>query len=1020
MADIVEEQMGDILSAFGIPDLAKHIFPIPLPPLDDEEDEGKEKPKDESKENHPKEDKPKEKEGEGEKEGEEEADKEKDASDAAMDVDKSGKDGDGKDEVTKSTGEEEIKDDQGSIEEDAAMETDEGTDSSAAVSQNEDEAPSQDGKTETSTEQPQKDIPDLGLKQSVASLHEGETTNQESSLIKQLLKSTSKPVMTSRLQDDLPPPDASFGVPEEPDVEEPPLESLTSTDDFNSFLDRCKENRELMGMKIAIMGRASCVSTYRCPNLTEEQMKVLDMGKEIFQCPGCNDTYLFKASLDAHLDRRTVLVTFRCKWCTGRQNLVFYNKCTFLAHLHNHDATESEIEKVKLQASISPVNALDCFKIFTKLTAPVKIDAASKPTVKKSSIPSNTPHLKSQSLVSLQATSKSPHALINQGNTTKREAITMFPNNMDKVIHLDKLSSFVCMGCKRRYERLSHLRAHLDRPHPEPSTPGYKGPLQQCTICKLVVANACKLIMHNIIHTAEIKTPIPCPECGCLFTDLKSLLIHQNDGCLHWMTRPLFKCSFCTKYATTFQGLIKHFEQNHVEVFFKCPLCQLAFRNNQSASEHSLQVHKLTTVTYSLLRKCPFCKSVYSERGMLSNHFDCHYQAGLIKIEKFVFSCPLCSKPFDFGRTLRKHLADEHGRSSSNMFNCDLCLCSFSTIDSVMHHRNVCAMKPKIKISTKPAQPEEKNAAQPTNKPVVCGECGDMIPNMNTVQKHMFEKHKDKMEMNLAGLKKKQEVTTVAKDKIEAIKPKGTEELVKTSVVAKREAPLIVERFTDLKCGKCQFMRRDRLLFEKHILGHKTEDSLSQCHQCGLCFTVEGSLKKHLFIKHRIKNMALFNSFYEDHMPKWEEDMKKKKVEEKEKESTRSEINEENEGKTKVPAEAKDEKMEEEKVDETSLFKCKVCKVEFENDKALTVHARSHGLAYLQHTLTKSPEKAVRMQVSKPAASPIKMEERSPDVADKPEIKPIVPPSVKGTIPSDTDSSISSEDISSIDGQIWD
>lgn len=121
MADIVEEQMGDILSAFGIPDLAKHIFPIPLPPLDDEDedDEEKEKSKDESKEKHPKEDKPKENEGggeterEGEKEGGGETNKEKDAPDAAMDVDKSSKDGDSKEEVTKSTGEEEIKDDQG-------------------------------------------------------------------------------------------------------------------------------------------------------------------------------------------------------------------------------------------------------------------------------------------------------------------------------------------------------------------------------------------------------------------------------------------------------------------------------------------------------------------------------------------------------------------------------------------------------------------------------------------------------------------------------------------------------------------------------------------------------------------------------------------------------------------------------------------------------------------------------------------------------------------------------------------
>ena len=44
MADEVQEQMGDILSAYGIPELAKDIYAIPLERLDPEDDKGEAEP----------------------------------------------------------------------------------------------------------------------------------------------------------------------------------------------------------------------------------------------------------------------------------------------------------------------------------------------------------------------------------------------------------------------------------------------------------------------------------------------------------------------------------------------------------------------------------------------------------------------------------------------------------------------------------------------------------------------------------------------------------------------------------------------------------------------------------------------------------------------------------------------------------------------------------------------------------------------------------------------------------------
>ncbi|XP_041464295.1 zinc finger protein 532-like [Lytechinus variegatus] len=999
--DPVQEEMGDILSAFGIPDLAKHIVPIPLPPLDVDDEEPTGGSRGDPEGEDPEKDHPKKEEEEAEG-GDTSKDRDEDEGD------------DDQDEGTKAQEAEEITDDKENPEEDMAMETDEGTDSITDVSQNEDEAPSQDRKIETSMKQPQKAVPDLGLKQSVASLHEDETGAQKTSLIKELLKSTSKPVMTSRLQGDLHPPDTSLDVPEEPDMEDNP-ESLTSVDEFNSFLDRHKESRELRAMKLAMLEKTNSVATYQCPVLTKEQMKVLDMDNTTFQCPGCNDTYLFKASLDAHLNRRTVLVTFRCKFCTGRKNLVFYNKCTFLAHLHYHNAPESDIENIKSQASISPVNALACLKAYTMLTAPEK----KKVTTNKSSVVSHaalknplTPSITHSTTTSKQYDTP-PSAVKTQVITSnKARTVVLHPKNTNQLqlVQKDGQTSYLCMGCNVRYEKMIHLSSHLGRSDHVPKAKyGHKACLHQCNVCKLLLGNTCKLKMHSLIHNDQIK-PMPCPECGCLFTDLKSLLIHQNDGCLHWMTRPLFKCCFCNKYATTFAGLVKHFEQCHVESFFKCPLCQLAFRTKQSANEHSLQIHKLSNNVYSLLRKCPFCKSVYSEGGMLLNHFDGHFKEGLIKIEKFVYTCPLCNRPFDYNLALLNHLKNEHGRSSTNMFTCDLCLSPFSSVTNLMIHRQNCHIKPNKELRN--SEPERKNLGQSAGNTIVCGECGEKLPkfDMDALQKHMFEKHGGQVKNSLATQMKK-EVTTIDKVQEDATRPKGSGEPAKDSSVTKAEATKVtVSRFTDQQCAKCQFKSKDRLVFEKHIRGHKAEDSLNQCHECGLCFTVSMSLKKHLFIKHKIKNMDLYNTTYDDLIPRWEDDMKKKKLEEKEKEreSTKSDMKEEDDGKAEAALEEKDN-AEEEKVEESSLFKCKVCKVEFENEKALTVHARSHGLAYLQHTLSRSPEKAARMLNSKPATS----SPQSTEVVEKPKTSPVV----KRMLPSDTDSSTSSDEGSSIEDQ---
>lgn len=56
------------------------------------------------------------------------------------------------------------------------------------------------------------------------------------------------------------------------------------------------------------------------------------------------------------------------------------------------------------------------------------------------------------------------------------------------------------------------------------------------------------------------------------------------------------------------------------------------------------------------------------------------------------------------------------------------------------------------------------------------------------------------------------------------------------------------------KCAKCGFATASETEFQEHIPRHKADSSTSQCLLCGLCYTSQISLNRHLFIVHKVKD----------------------------------------------------------------------------------------------------------------------------------------------------------------------
>ncbi|XP_053405425.1 zinc finger protein 687a-like isoform X2 [Mercenaria mercenaria] len=140
---------------------------------------------------------------------------------------------------------------------------------------------------------------------------------------------------------------------------------------------------------------------------------------------------------------------------------------------------------------------------------------------------------------------------------------------------------------------------------------------------------------------------------------------------------------------------------------------------------------------------------------------------------------------------------------------------------------------------------------------------------------------------------------------------------------------LRIEGESDFKCAKCLFTCDVKSDFRQHILEHKAADTY-QCFECGLCFAVLPSLKKHVFMVHKVRD---FNSYMEEN-----------KIEEP------TALEDKDVDIVREPEPEAQEAMEESSEEEQSgdPLECKVCYKSFESEKVLKSHMRTHGMAFIR------------------------------------------------------------------------
>ncbi|XP_012581311.1 PREDICTED: zinc finger protein 532 [Condylura cristata] len=702
------------------------------------------------------------------------------------------------------------------------------------------------------------------------------------------------------------------------------------------------------------------------PNLSPPANAGITLPTRGYKCLECGDSFALEKSLTQHYDRRSVRIEVTCNHCT--KNLVFYNKCSLLSHARGHKE-----KGVVMQCShliLKPVPA-------DQMIVSPSSNTSAPPSALPSSAAAGT-HTVAKIQSGITGT------VISAPSSTPIVPAMPLDEDPSKLCR----HSLKCLECNEVFQDETSLATHFQQ---AADTSGQK----TCTICQMLLPNQCSYASHQRIH--QHKSPYTCPECGAICRSVH-FQTHVTKNCLHYTRRVGFRCVHCNVVYSDVAALKSHIQGSHCEVFYKCPICPMAFKSAPSTHSHAYTQHPGIKIGEpKIIYKCSMCDTVFTLQTLLYRHFDQHIENQKVS----VFKCPDCSLLYAQKQLMMDHIKSMHGTLKSiegppNLgINLPLSIKPATQNSANQNKEDTRSMNGKEKLEKKSPSPVKKSmeSKKLTSPGWTCWECDRLFTQRDVYISHVRKEHGKQMKKHPCRQCDKSFSSSHSLCRHNRIKHKGIRKVY--------------------TCAHCPDSRRTftkRLMLEKHIqLMHGIKDpdlkemteatneedteikedtkvpspkrkleepvlefrpprgaitqplkklkiNVFKVHKCAVCgFTTENLLQFHEHIpqhksdgsSHQCRECGLC---YTSHVSLSRHLFIVHKLKEPQPAAKQNGAGEDHQPESKPgPEDAAD--------GAPSDRKCKVCAKTFETEAALNAHMRTHGMAFIKSKRVSSADK---------------------------------------------------------------
>ncbi|XP_007901278.1 zinc finger protein 532 isoform X2 [Callorhinchus milii] len=366
------------------------------------------------------------------------------------------------------------------------------------------------------------------------------------------------------------------------------------------------------------------------PNLNPPTNANITIPLRGYKCLECGDSFALEKSLAQHYDRRSVRIEVTCNHCA--KNLVFFNKCSLLSHARGH-----KDKGVVMQCSHLIMKPIPADQMIAPLTA---ISSAT-----------TSAHVSISAITTTSAVVKAVTNIPNAVISAPANALVLPAMPLDE--DRSKLSrhGMKCLECNEVCLDEMLLATHFQH--------ASEAGGQTCQICQMLLPNKCSFTSHVRIH--QHKSPYTCPECGAICRS-SHFQTHITRNCLHYTRKVGYRCIHCGVIYADLAALKSHIQGAHCEIFYKCPICPMAFKSAPSTHSHAYTQHPGIKIGEAkIIYKCSMCDTVFTQQTLLYSHFDQH----VAKQKVSVFKCPDCALLYAQKQLMVEHIKSMHGTLKS-------------------------------------------------------------------------------------------------------------------------------------------------------------------------------------------------------------------------------------------------------------------------------------------------------------------------------------------------------------------